>query len=190
MSFFNAKKATIVGVELEGILNLGRISEALNHFSLGANATFMYTNVERSNLQLKMEKPESVALADLKKRGLQGAAPYTINADLKYETKNTNHQKRTVSLIYNVSGPKIFIVGVAGTDSLLEQPYHQLDLVYQEQLNKHWNIKFGVKNMLNAKYEILLGTDNYLPLENPNQTNTYTDYYRGIGLNLSVGYTF
>lgn len=190
VSFFNAKKATIVGVELEGILNLGRISDALTHFSLGTNATFMYTNVERSDLQLKMEKPESVALTDLKKRGLQGAAPYTINADLKYETKNTNHQKRTVSLIYNVSGPKIFIVGVAGTDSLLEQPYHQLDLVYQEQLNKHWNIKFGVKNMLNAKYEILLGKDNYLPLENPNQTNTYTDYYRGIRFNLSVGYTF
>jgi hypothetical protein len=44
-------------VELEGILNLGRISEALNKFTLGANATFMYSNVERSEDQLKMEEP-------------------------------------------------------------------------------------------------------------------------------------
>ena len=190
VSFFNAKKAQILGVELEGILNLGRISESLNNFSLGANATFMYTDVERSDLQLKMEKPESVAVSDLRDRGLQGAAPYTINADLKYEMKKRNNEKRTLSLVYNVSGPKIFIVGVAGTDSLFEQPFHQLDFIYQEQLNKNWSIKFGVKNMLNSKYEILLGKDNYLPLENPNQTNTYTDYYRGVGFNLSVGYTF
>lgn len=189
ISFLNAEKAHIAGVELEGMLSLKRLTPALERFSLGANATFMYTNVHRSPLQLEMEKPEKLNAQDLRKRGLQGAAPYTINADIKYEMKNKNNLNRTLSLVYNVSGEKIFVVGVAGTDSLFEKPYHQLDFVYQEQFNKHWNIKFGVKNILNDRYDILLGKNNYLPMENVTDY-TYTNYYRGITFNATIGYTF
>lgn len=171
------------------MLSLKRLTPALERFSLGANATFMYTNVHRSPLQLEMEKPEKLNAQDLRKRGLQGAAPYTINADIKYEMKNKNNLNRTLSLVYNVSGEKIFVVGVAGTDSLFEKPYHQLDFVYQEQFNKHWNLKLGVKNILNDRYEILLGKNNYLPMENVTDY-TYTNYYRGITFNATIGYTF
>jgi len=190
VTFYNAKRADLAGVELEGIVSLGRISESLDKFTLGANATFMYTNVERSEEQLKLERPNpDFYKGDLRKRGLQGASPYTINADLKYEVKTKNNLSRTLSLIYNVSGSKIFAVGSSGADNYYEKPFHQLDFVYQEQITKNWNVKAGIQNILNNRYKILLGDKSYYNV-NTNGVNTYTDYFRGVNFNLTVGYTF
>jgi outer membrane receptor protein involved in Fe transport len=192
ITFFNAKKADLFGVELEGILNLSRISESLNNFTLGANATIMYSDVERSQEQLNMEEPIwfKTTGEKLRKRGLQGASPYTINADLKYELKNRNNLSHTFSLVYNVSGSKIYATGGSGTDNYYEKPFNQFDFVYQGQLSKNWNLKFAVLNMLDSKYRILLGDKNYIPLNLENGSNTLTDYYRGITFNFTVGYTF
>ncbi|WBV61433.1 TonB-dependent receptor [Chryseobacterium camelliae] len=192
ITFFNAKKADLFGVELEGILNLGRISESLNKFTLGANTTIMHTNVERSEDQLKMEEPKwfKETGEKLRKRGLQGAAPYTINADLKYEYKNSKNFTKTLSLVYNVSGSKIFATGGAGTDNYYEKPFHQLDFVYQNQINKNWNVKLAVQNLLNSEYNIRLGDRNYTSLQLEENNNLLTNYYRGINFNLTLGYTF
>ncbi|MDH6250533.1 outer membrane receptor protein involved in Fe transport [Chryseobacterium sp. H1D6B] len=190
VTFYNAKKADLAGIELEGIISLGRISESLDKFTLGANATFMYTDVERSQQQLELEQPNpNYYKGDLHKRGLQGASPYTINADLKYEMKTKNSLTRTLSLVYNVSGSKIYAVGTSGADNYYEKPFHQLDFVYQEQVTKNWNIKAGVQNILNNRYKILLGDKSYYNVDT-NGINTYTDYFRGVNFNLTVGYTF
>ncbi|SHG37882.1 TonB-dependent receptor plug domain-containing protein [Chryseobacterium vrystaatense] len=192
ITFFNAKKADLIGVELEGILSLSRISEVLHNFTLGANATIMHSDVERSADQLKMEEPKwfQATGEKLRKRGLQGAAPYTINADLKYELKNRNNLAHTFSLVYNVSGSKIYATGGAGTDNYYEKPFSQIDFVYQGQLSKNWNVKLGVQNILDSKYKILLGDKSYLPLNIEEGNNTLVNYYRGITFNFTVGYTF
>lgn len=189
ITFYNAKKADLLGLELEGVISLSRISEALNKFSFGANATFMYTNVERSPEQLQLEQPAGFTEDQLNKRGLQGAAPYTINADLKYEIKKRNSFNRTLSVVYNVSGSKIFAVGSSGADNFYERPFNQVDFVYQEQLTKNWNIKFGIQNILNNQYKIELGKDSYYNV-NTNNNLQYTNYYRGTTFNFTVGYTF
>lgn len=192
ITFFNAKKADLFGIELEGILSLGRISEALRNFTLGANATIMHSDVERSQDQLNMERPDwfDQTGETLRKRGLQGAAPYTINADLKYELKDRNNLAHTFSLVYNVSGSKIYATGGAGTDNYYEKPFNQIDFVYQGQLTKNWNVKFAVQNILDSKYKILIGDKNYLPTNFEQGNNTLTNYYRGTTFNLTVGYTF
>lgn len=192
ITFFNAKKAELFGVELEGILSLGRISESLDKFTLGANATIMHSDVERSQQQLDMESPDwfDKTGEKLRKRGLQGASPYTINADLKYEFKNKDNFAHTFSIVYNVSGSKIYATGGAGTDNYYEKPFSQLDFVYQGQLTKNWNLKFAVQNILDSKYKILLGEHNYTPLNLENNNNTLTDYYRGVTFNFNIGYTF
>jgi outer membrane receptor protein involved in Fe transport len=190
VTYYNAKKADLAGVELEGTISLGRLSESLDKFTLGANATFMYTDVERSEEQLQLEKPNpEYYKGDLHKRGLQGASPYTINADLKYEIKTRNNLSRTFSLVYNVSGSKIYAVGTSGSDNYYEKPFSQLDFIYQEQITKNWNVKAGVQNILNNRYKILLGDNSYYNVQT-NGNDTYTDYFRGINFNLTVGYTF
>jgi len=192
ITFFNAKKADLFGIELEGIFSLGRISDALRSFTLGANATIMHSDVERSQDQLNMERPDwfETTGETLRKRGLQGASPYTINADLKYELKDRNNLAHTFSLVYNVSGSKIYATGGAGTDNYYEKPFNQVDFVYQGQLTKNWNVKFAVQNILDSKYKILIGDKNYLPTNFEQGNNTLTNYYRGTTFNLTVGYTF
>lgn len=192
ITFYNAKKADIIGVELEGIISLGRISESLNRFTFGANATIMHTNVERSEEQLNMERPSwfSNTGEQLRKRGLQGAAPYTINADLKYEYKNAQNFAKTFSLIYNVSGKKIFATGGSGTDNYYENPFHQLDFVYNNQINKNWNVKFAVQNILNSEYKVEIGEKGYTHLNLVDGNNMLNNYYKGVTFNLTLGYTF
>lgn len=189
VTFYNAKKADILGIELEALISLGRISETFSRFSFGTNATFMHTDVERSEEQLKLERPQGFTTEQLAKRGLQGAAAYTINADLKYDLKKQNNLSRTISAVYNVSGSKIFAVGSSGTDNFYERPFHQIDLIFQEQLTKNWNIKLAVQNILDSQYRIVLGKDSYYRLDTGN-TMEYSNYYRGTQFNMTVGYTF
>lgn len=109
ITYFNSKRAKIIGLEVEGLIGLSRIIEGLDRWSLGANATFMYTDVERSEEQ----KNETDFLAN-RKRKLQGAAPWTVNADLKYEFKNSQNLTNTFSLVYNVSGKKYTELDLVG----------------------------------------------------------------------------
>jgi outer membrane receptor protein involved in Fe transport len=120
---------------------------------------------------------------------LQGAAPYTINADLKYEYKNSQNLSSTLSLVYNVSGSKIYAVGGSGTDNYYERPFHQLDFVYQNQIDKNWNIKFRVQNILNSKYRVELGDNSYYTLKT-NENYALNSYFNGVNFNFTVGYTF
>ncbi|WP_261511242.1 TonB-dependent receptor plug domain-containing protein [Chryseobacterium paludis] len=190
-TFYNSKKANLAGVELEGILSLGRISDALDKFTFGVNATFMYSDVTRGNEQLNTERPGIVGFNDdnLHKRGLQGAAPYTINGDLKYEYKNSKNLSSTLSLVYNVSGSKVYAVGGSGTDNYYERPFHQLDFVYQNQIDKNWNVKFRIQNILNSKYRVELGDNNYYPVKT-NDNYALNSYFNGVNFNFTVGYTF
>lgn len=183
ITFFNAKHATVAGIELEGILALRRLSESLDKFTLGANATVMHSDVERSAEQ----KGETDAEAN-RKRALQGASPWILNADLKYELKKSNDQNHTVSLVYNVSGKKIYGVGFAKMDNVYELPFHQLDLVYNAQINQNWNIKLGVLNLLNSEYRLTMGDRSLVKVDA--NSLIMENYKKGTNFNVSVGYKF
>ena len=187
ITYFNANDAILGGAEIEGIMSLSRLSEGLSKFSIGGNATFMYSKVNRSAEQLDQERPVN-STGELKDRKLQGAAPWTVNADLKYEFKNGNNLPQTASIVYNASGSKIFTVGTSGLDHIHERPFHQLDLVYSAQLTKNWNLKLGILNILNSHYRLEIGEDGYTPLDV--RTTLHTDYRRGTSFNFTAGYTF
>ncbi len=187
ITYFNANNAILGGAEIDGLLSLSRISESLSKWSLGANATFLYSKVERSEAELEQERPQGFT-GELKERKLQGAAPWTVNADIKYEFRNKLNLPQTASLVYNASGSKIFTVGTSGLDHIYERPFHQLDFIYNTQLTKNWNLKMAVINLLNSKYLLEQGTDGYIPLNV--RTNDHTDFKRGITFNFSAGYTF
>ena len=150
---------------------------------MGANATLMYSEVKRSAAQ----SGETDAEAN-RKRTLQGAAPFTINADIKYETKNRNNFSRTASLVYNVTGEKIYGVGFSKLDNIYEKPFHQLDFVYSNQINKNWNYKFSVQNILNDTYILDLGENSLVTVDS--NSLIMTDFKRGTTYSLTVGYSF
>lgn len=183
ITFYNADFALLYGIELEGMINLGRISENLNQFSFGANATFMYSNIERSALQQNETDMEAG-----RKRALQGAAPWSLNADLKYETKNSENFTTTASLVYNVSGKKIYAVGFAKLDNVYEMPFHQLDFIISKQWSKQWTTKLSVLNILNSEYQLNMGENSLIQINEASLR--MTDYRRGTSFNFNVGYTF
>ena len=183
ITFFNAKTATLAGVELEGIISLNRISESLSRFTLGANTTIMYSDVERSADQNKETDVEAK-----RKRALQGAAPWTVNADLKYEYKNAQNFTKTYSLVYNVSGKKIYGVGFSKLDNIFEVPFHQLDFVYNNQIDKNWNVKLAIQNLLNSEYQLKLGDNSLVQVQE--SSLLMENYKKGTSFNMTVGYTF
>lgn len=184
ITFFNAKEAIVAGIELETILKLNRISDVLDNWTFATNATFMYSDVKRSTEQQHQESE----IQRTYKRQLQGASPWVLNADLKYEFKNSKKLPHSASIIYNVSGSKIFGVGTNAIDNIYERPFHQLDFVYNTQISKNWNMKLAIQNILNSKYLLEVGDKSTIPVTA--RTLTHTDFRRGTNFNLTIGYTF
>jgi outer membrane receptor protein involved in Fe transport len=183
ITFFNAKTASIAGVEVEGIISLRRINEALSRFTLAANTTVMMSDVKRS-----AEQSQETDVEANRKRALQGAAPWTANMDLKYKYKNAQNFAKTFSLVYNLSGKKIYGVGFSKLDNIYEMPFHQIDFIYNNQINKNWNVKLSIQNILNSEYQLRLGDQSLVPLQE--SSLMMENYKKGTSFNMTVGYTF
>ena len=96
-SFQNADQGMATGVELEFRKQLVR------DLRLGANVSYMYTNVKL---------PEGGAYTN-KDRSLQGASPILLNADLTYSPRFDEDRQLNLSLLYNLQGKRIHAVGVS-----------------------------------------------------------------------------
>lgn len=93
--------------------------ELFRDFRVGANASYMYTNVQL---------PEGGAYTNAQ-RSLQGASPYLVNADISYAPKFKNDTQLTVTLLYNLQGPRIHAVGISGLGDVKQEDLHTLDFV-------------------------------------------------------------
>lgn len=178
-TYRNSNVAKLYGAELEFILNMSNISSSLENVSLGFNTSLMKTEVEIAANNL---------LENSRKRALQGASNWVVNADVKYEFNINQKIKNTVSLVYGVKGKNIFSVGTAGLDHIYELPFHKLDVVYSSKLTSKLNVKFAADNVLNPIQRFELGPNNRTTI-NENSL-VVKDFKRGVGLSLSLSYAF
>jgi hypothetical protein len=93
---------------------------------------------------------------DSDNRPLQGQSPYIINTGLYYNNIQSSLQ---VSLLYNVIGPRIFIVGFDAYPDIYEMPRNVVDLTITKALGNHFAIKLGISDLLNQE-QLLLQDDN------------------------------
>lgn len=177
ITYDNSKSAVLFGAELECLVQLDRITDSFKNFSLGFNTSLMYTKVTIDN-----------TIETNPDRQLQGASPWLVNADLKYEFDFNPNWKNTMTLVYNVYGKRIFAVGTNGLDHYYEQPFNKLDFVWGNNISKKWDVKFSIDNILNPKYSIMLGDENKIPINESDLT--VKDYKRGVGFSLNLAYTF
>ena len=180
MSYDNSKKALLFGAELEFLAQLERISSSLSNFSLGFNTSLMYTKVTIDPIKNAAETNPD--------RQLQGASPWLINADLKYEFDFSKKWKNTMTLVYNVYGKRIFAVGTNGLDHYYEMPFNKLDFVWNNKISENWDVKFSVDNILNPVYGIQLGSESTLPIYEKDLN--VKDYKKGVGFSVNMAYTF
>ncbi len=179
ITYDNSYKSLLLGAELELLVQLDRISNSFKNLSLGFNTSLMYSKVTISKNNTTETNPN---------RKLQGASPWLINADLKYDFDFSNNWNNTVSLVYNVYGKRIYAVGTNGLDHYYEQPFNKLDLVWNNKIGKKWEAKFSIDNILNPKYSIKLGEESKLPITEKDLT--VKDFTKGIGLSMNISYSF
>ncbi len=179
-TYANSKSALLYGIELEVLVPLDKISTGLRNFSWGFNTSLMKTRVD-----VDFEKNP---LENNKSRALQGASDWLINSDLKYDFKFNEDMKNTISLVYGVSGERIYAVGTAGIDHIYEKPFHKLDFVWSSKLSKNIEAKLAVDNILNPSFKRELGTDSKQTITESDLT--VKEFKRGTGFSLGINYTF
>ena len=133
-SFRNAEDGIATGVEIEFR------KELFKNFRIGANGSYMYTNVIL---------PEGGVYTD-SERALQGASPFLINADLSYTPRLRGESDLTLALVYNVQGPRIETVGIYGTGNIKQQTLHTMDFIASYAINKHLSLRLQMKDLLNS----------------------------------------
>ncbi len=199
-TYLNSDSAKLYGVELEFILDFARLSKSLSDFSLGFNTSLMQTKVEVPEKTVQYNADGTVmynadgsinyqtSIETHRSRDLQGASKWLINSDLKYQFNLTKSWSNTVSVVYSVFGKRIYAVGTGGLDHIYELPFQQLDFVWASKLSEHLDLKFSADNLLNPARKFELGTDGTSPITE--DSNTISDYKKGVGLSLGLSYTF
>ena len=184
ISYDNSKKAVLFGAEIEFLLQLEKISKSFQDFSLGLNTTLMYSKVNINTVN----SPETIAVDANPSRNLQGASPWIVNADLKYDFDFNKNWKNTMTIVYNVYGKRIYAIGTNGLDHYYEMPFSKLDFVWGNKIGKNWDLKLSADNLLNPLYQIELGSQSKI---NITETDlTIRDYKKGVGFSFNLGYTF
>lgn len=183
ISYYNNKSATLFGIEFETIIQLSRLSDNLKGASFGFNTSLMHTEA------IAEKNRDGGAYFDtFDKRQLQGASNWLLNADLKYDFKFSEKWTNTATFVYGVYGERIYAVGTAGLDNEYEKPFHKLDFIWSQNINKAWDVKLSVNNILNPYYERVLGGKSKIPVTE--DSLTVESFKRGTGFSLGASYKF
>ncbi|MGN6646446.1 MAG: TonB-dependent receptor domain-containing protein [Cytophaga sp.] len=136
-SYTNALGAYNVGMELEIKKNLAFVNDNFKNFSLLFNASLIKSEVSIPKDQSDFWNA---------KRPQQGQSPYMVNAGLYYE--NPDHGW-SASVLYNIFGPRIVIVGNSNYPDVVETPRSTIDLSVTRQLSKRVALNLGANDILN-----------------------------------------
>jgi outer membrane receptor protein involved in Fe transport len=184
ITYVNNESAVLGGVELEALIQMNRVNEALEGLSFGFNTSLMYTEATADK-----NRADGVGYGDtFDKRNLQGASNWLVNSDFKYDVDFSENWINTLSLVYSVYGKRIYAVGVSGYDHIYEMPFSKLDFVWTSTISEKWNVRFSADNILDPTYRLELGDESKIQLlEN---SRVLKDFKRGVGFSMSLSYTF
>jgi len=150
-TFINAETATSIGMELDARKSLSGLTNSsfIDNLSVLFNAAL---------IDSKVTLPDNASNQD-KERSMQGQSPYIINTSLLYNNLENGLQ---INLAYNVFGKRIFAIGdfnqqsgVALNPTQYEMPRNQIDVTISKDFGSHFNVKLGVQDILNQKYQLM-----------------------------------
>ena len=165
-SFQNADNGMAGGMEVE------LRKQLMKDLRLGANISYMYTNVKL---------PEGGAYTN-KERPLQGASPILANADLTYSPRFGEERQLNLALLYNLQGSRIHAVGVSGLGDVRQQTLHTLNFSAGYSLNKHFNLKLQVNDLLNR--DVIFKQD----VPTTGQEMVVERYHKGTNFEVGISY--
>jgi len=185
----NAQSAQGYGFEAEvrkSFYNLSS-SKFIQNMSVIANASYLVSNVnvgDRVDLG-----PSSSGLTEVdapKNRTLVGQSPYLVNMGLYYNDEDKGFQ---VSALYNVAGPRLYLVGNNNQPSLYEVPRNIIDFsISKTFLDQKWEARLGVQDILNQNSKFL--QDSNLNGKIDGQDSDFKSYKPGTTINATITYKF
>lgn len=138
-TFQNALGAYSLGLEIDVRSSLASLFPSvgsLKNFTLVANAALIKSRIDVDTTRFYSRSFQ---------RPMMGQSPYIVNVGLYYQN---NEHKLNMSLLYNITGKRIVVVGLDFPD-IYELPRHSLDFTVIKEFGNHWEIKAGVRDLLN-----------------------------------------
>lgn len=186
MSFTNALSAQVAGVEVEFVKSLGsfikndevREASLLKYFGVGFNATYMYTTVNVDTFDLTTVNTNA-------ERPLEGASPFLLNLDFRYEKELEDKTNLMFAVAYNVFGRRLVTVGSNGIGDSYALPVNTLNFISKFKFENGLSAGFTVRNMLNPAIDIVQEDK-----VNEGEFINVSSLKNGIDASFSVGYTF
>lgn len=168
--------ALVAGTEIEIRKNLFNLSssksEKTNKLSVGLNASYIYSNTEVHDVTTNTSK----------KRKLEGAAPFLANVDLSYNYSNKDFSW-TNSVVLNYFNDRLYSMGMNGFEDVIERSTPKLNFVSTAELNKHFDLKLKVNNILNPEF-------NLTRMDSNNADHILSSYKKGVDFSIGVSYKF
>jgi outer membrane receptor for ferrienterochelin and colicin len=148
-TFGNAKQATSTGLELEVRKSLEGLVKGtfVDDLSLMFNGSLIYSFVELGQAQLGQSN----------ERPLQGQSPYIVNTGLFYQHKSNGW---SATIVYNVIGPRIFIIGFDVYPDIYEMPRHVMDINITKRFKNNVELKLSVGDIFNNDVLLLQDANN------------------------------
>ena len=143
ITWFNAEKSDVKGIELEGRKKLTK------YFELRANVLYAMSNTTYEETYLTM--PGGILTYEKTgrtvSRTMLGQAPYVLNGIFTYMHDSIG---LTATISYNLQGPRLVVIPTNKDPNVYEMPRHLLDFKTTKTFGKHWSASFTIRNLLNA----------------------------------------
>ncbi len=152
-SFGNAVRAQAYGIEAEIRKQFYGSSNAFfQKLGIVANASYLISRVEVGRT---VDLGPSVGIIPVdapETRTLVGQSPYLINTGLYYNDESKGWQ---VNALYNVAGPRLFLVGNFNNPSFYENQRHIIDFNVAKTFAQKFELRFVLQDLLNQKFRIV-----------------------------------
>ncbi len=178
----NFPKGEISGYELEARQDLGLLWEPLDGFSVGANATFINSNVELPDDEAALFDPVG---APQNSRDATNAPEHLYNLNLNYDRPDWG---TSATLFYSVRGDTLVSGATVDDNNFVPDIYAKefgtLNFSLSQQLSERSTLTFKAKNLTNPRIEEVYRSD-YI-----NGEPTHTSFTRGREYSLSLSVRF
>lgn len=144
----NANEATVEGVEIEFLKELGFLGGPFDTMFVQGNVTIQDSELvcdANAAFACEADAPTNPT------RALSGASDYVANFMLGFDAPNAKH---TASIIYNEFGERLYVAGRNGAPDGFEQPFQSLDLTYFWYPTDTMTLKIKAQNILDEAVTI------------------------------------
>jgi outer membrane receptor protein involved in Fe transport len=183
----NYPEGELSGYEFEVRQDAGRLWDKLAGLTLGANATFIDSEVTLPDEEAtELEQPN--IMAPMKTRDMTNAPEHLYNLFLTYELDGLGLAGTQLAVFYTVRGDTL-IAGAGQSKghyvpNVYETEYGTLNASLSKKIGDTWNVKLQAKNLLDPDIETVYRSK-YIGGD-----VTKTSYRKGMEFSLSISAEF